>query len=74
MSASALESLTRREREVLDRMALGLSNTAIASELVLAQCTVEDKVASIFRRLGIQVDPAVNRRVLAVRARLLQES
>jgi serine/threonine-protein kinase len=54
-------------------MALGLSNTAIAHDLVLAECTVEDHVASIFRRLGIHVDPAVNRRVLAVRARLLHE-
>jgi hypothetical protein len=34
---------------------------------------VEGHVASIFRRLGIRVDPAINRRVLAVRARLLHE-
>jgi DNA-binding NarL/FixJ family response regulator len=73
MSTRAAESLTRREREVLDRMALGLSNTAIAHDLVLAECTVEGHVASIFRRLGIRVDPAINRRVLAVRARLLHE-
>jgi DNA-binding NarL/FixJ family response regulator len=73
MSATAAGPLTRRQREVLDRMALGLSNTAIASELVLAECTVEDHVASIFRRLGIHVDPAINRRVLAVRACLLHD-
>ncbi len=69
-AAGHLEELTPRERDVLDLMARGLSNQAIASELHLSIKTVEPLVRSIFGKLELQQDAASNRRVLAVLAYL----
>jgi DNA-binding NarL/FixJ family response regulator len=44
--------LTRRETEVLQLVAAGLSNREIASSLVLSEHTVHRHVANILRRLG----------------------
>ncbi|MDI1464495.1 response regulator transcription factor [Catellatospora sp. KI3] len=44
--------LSRREREVMDLIAGGLSNAAIATRLVLATKTVENHVNRIFAKLG----------------------
>lgn len=65
-----LSGLTPREREVLELMARGLSNRAICEELHLSVKTVEPAVSSIFGKLGLPVDRATNRRVLAVVAYL----
>lgn len=46
-----LEQLSPREREVLDRVALGRSNKAIASELGLATRTVEFHRARIMQKM-----------------------
>ena len=69
---ASVAALTDREREILGLMAQGLSNAAIAAGLHLSERTVESVSALLFRKLGIDPDPDVNRRVLAV-VRLLQE-
>lgn len=61
-----LAELSPRENDVLDLMAQGLSNTAIADRLCLSIKTVEPAISSIFRKLGLDDDPESNRRVMAV--------
>ncbi|HWD07019.1 MAG TPA: response regulator transcription factor [Amycolatopsis sp.] len=61
-----LAELTAREREVLDLMAQGRSNSAIATGLFLSAGSVEKYVTSIFTKLGLPPSEGDNRRVLAV--------
>jgi DNA-binding NarL/FixJ family response regulator len=61
-----LAALTPREREVLGRMAEGLSNAGIAAALVISDRAVEKHVANIFTKLGLPPSESDNRRVLAV--------
>jgi DNA-binding NarL/FixJ family response regulator len=61
-------TLTPREREVLELMAEGRSNQAIASQLVVTERAVEKHVTSIFGKLGLPVSGEDHRRVLAVLA------
>jgi DNA-binding NarL/FixJ family response regulator len=49
----ALAELTPRELEVLRLMARGLSNSQIASELVLGEATVKTHIARIFQKLDL---------------------
>ncbi|QGH69704.1 response regulator transcription factor [Pseudactinotalea sp. HY158] len=63
---AALERLTPREREVLEQMALGRSNSAIAAALFLSAGAVEKNISSIFAKLDLPTDDAAHRRVLAV--------
>lgn len=63
---SEMERLTPREREVLELMAEGRSNGAIAERLYLSYGAVEKNIASIFAKLGLETDAADHRRVLAV--------
>jgi DNA-binding NarL/FixJ family response regulator len=65
-----IESLTPREREVLELMAEGRSNAGIAARLVVTERAVEKHVTSIFGKLRLPAAPADHRRVLAVRAYL----
>ncbi|MEV1291696.1 response regulator transcription factor [Pseudonocardia sp. NPDC049635] len=65
-----LAALTAREHEVLDLMAQGLSNQAIADRLVLALVSVEKHIGSILTKLELPPGQAVHRRVLAVLAYL----
>ena len=51
--ARALESLSKRERQVMDQIVLGLSNKVIAINLGISARTVEAHRASIFRKLGV---------------------
>jgi DNA-binding NarL/FixJ family response regulator len=62
----ALEILTPREREVLQRLAEGLSNQAIADRLVITRRSAEKYVSSIFVKLGLPDTGGEHRRVLAV--------
>ena len=64
--SSPLEQLTEREREILALLAEGRSNSAIAARLQVSERTVESACAQIFRKLGLDPSPDVNRRVLAV--------
>jgi DNA-binding NarL/FixJ family response regulator len=63
-----LAELTRREREVLELMAEGLSNQGICRKLVLSPKTVETHVHAIFGKLDLPQEPDEHRRVLAVLA------
>jgi DNA-binding NarL/FixJ family response regulator len=61
-----LEHVTPREREVLELMAEGRSNHAIAEQLVVTERAVEKHVTSIFGKLNLPPAPEDHRRVLAV--------
>ena len=64
-TASPLDALSNRERQVLRLMASGSSNGAIATELYVTSKTVEHHTRSIFTKLGLSNDNG-HRRVLAV--------
>jgi DNA-binding NarL/FixJ family response regulator len=61
-----LTRLTEREREALALIAGGHSNRAIAERLGISTKTLEGMSGTIFSKLGLEDDPDVNRRVLAV--------
>jgi DNA-binding NarL/FixJ family response regulator len=61
-----LAELTPRERDVLELMAEGRSNGAIAASLVVTERAVEKHVTSIFGKLGLTPAAEDHRRVLAV--------
>jgi DNA-binding NarL/FixJ family response regulator/class 3 adenylate cyclase len=65
-----LQLLTPREREVLELMAEGRSNQAIADQLFVTLRAVEKHVTSIFSKLNLPASTADHRRVLAVLAML----
>ena len=58
--------LSERERGVLELMALGLTNAAIANRLVVSERTVEAHVRHILTKLDITDSGDGHRRVLAV--------
>jgi len=60
----ALHELTPREREVLEMMARGLDNSAIAAQLQISEKTVRNHVSIIFNKLGFN-----NRAQAVARAR-----
>jgi DNA-binding NarL/FixJ family response regulator len=62
----SVDSLTPRERQVLQLMAEGRANTAISAALHLSAGAVEKNVTSIFTKLGLAPSPDDHRRVLAV--------
>ncbi len=66
--ADQLNRLSGREREVLQLMAQGLSNRAIADRLVIDVKTVETHIARIMTKLDLHQTPDEHRRVLAVLA------
>lgn len=59
-------TLTEREREALALIAEGRSNRSIADRLGITTKTLEGMSGTIFSKLGLEEDPDVNRRVLAV--------
>lgn len=63
-----LATLTPREREVLQLMAEGRTNTAIAEALFIGVGAVEKNVTSIFAKLALEDSGTDHRRVLAVLA------
>jgi len=63
-----LASLTPREREVLQLMAEGRTNAAIAESLFIGVGAVEKNVTSIFGKLTLEDSGIDHRRVLAVLA------
>ncbi len=67
-STSPLPGLTEREREVLEAMATGQNNAAIARSLHMSERAVEKHVGSVFLKLGLTEDEQASRRVKAVLA------
>ena len=63
-----LLELTPREREVLELMAEGRSNQAIAERMFVTLRAVEKHVTSIFTKLSLPATAEDHRRVLAVLA------
>jgi DNA-binding NarL/FixJ family response regulator len=61
-----IDSLTSREREVLELMAEGRSNQGIAELLVVTVSAVERHVTRIFAKLALPPEAQDHRRVLAV--------
>ena len=68
LAQSPLQRLTGREREVLQEMAEGKNNAAIAEALFLTERAVEKHINSLFHKLSLSAEPAVHRRVMAVLA------
>ena len=66
MAHSPLAQLTEREREVLEQMAQGKNNSAIAKGLFLTERAVEKHINSLFHKLGLTEETEVHRRVMAV--------
>ncbi|SFM90857.1 two component transcriptional regulator, LuxR family [Pseudonocardia ammonioxydans] len=63
-----LAELSPREREVLELMAQGRTNTAIGRLMVITQGAVEKHISSIFTKLGLPPSSDDHRRVMAVLA------
>jgi DNA-binding NarL/FixJ family response regulator len=61
-----VESLTAREREVLDLMAAGHSNRSIAQRMVITERAVEKHASAIFAKFDLPSAENDNRRVKAV--------
>ncbi|GAA2334667.1 response regulator transcription factor [Streptomyces cuspidosporus] len=61
-----LGRLTPRERDVLDAMAQGHANTAIAERLHVSRSAVEKHINAIFDKLELPASSGYSRRVLAV--------
>jgi DNA-binding NarL/FixJ family response regulator len=63
---SKLDRLTPREHEVLEHVAEGKTNAAIARDLYLSERAVEKHINSIFTKLDLSFEEDVNKRVRAV--------
>jgi DNA-binding NarL/FixJ family response regulator len=63
---SPLAQLSAREREVLELVATGLTNTGIARRLYLSERTVEAHVRHVLMKLDLPEGEEGHRRVLAV--------
>ena len=50
---TACRDLTRREREVMELIAAGLSNRQIADSLVVSQKTVKNHICRIYQSIGV---------------------
>lgn len=61
-----LDRLTPRETDVLRLMAQGLSNTAVAEQLVVSHGAVEKHIGNIFAKLDLSPTAEEHRRVRAV--------
>jgi DNA-binding NarL/FixJ family response regulator len=63
--STPLDDLTPREREVLQQLAEGKNNAAIAGSLSLSERAVEKHINAIFSKLDLSEEPQIHRRVKA---------
>jgi DNA-binding NarL/FixJ family response regulator len=61
-----LETLTPREKNVLELMAQGLTNARISEHLHISQSSAEKHINAIFDKLGLTGSSGMSRRVMAV--------
>lgn len=61
-----LSRLTPRERTVLEALAQGHTNAAVAQELHISLSAVEKNLNTVFDELGLAHTTGYNRRILAV--------
>ncbi|MET9227267.1 response regulator transcription factor [Lentzea sp. NPDC003310] len=61
-----LDTLTAREKEVLELMAQGLTNARISAQLHISQSSAEKHINAIFDKLGLSGSSGLSRRVMAV--------
>ncbi len=66
LASSRLRELNERELEVLNQMAQGKTNPAIAETLSLSNSAIEKHINAIFSKLGLSQEAQVHRRVAAV--------
>jgi DNA-binding NarL/FixJ family response regulator len=71
--AGRLDALSPRERSVLELVAEGRTNKAIAEKLVITQGAVQKHISAIFTKLGLPAGDNDDRRILAVLAYMLAE-
>ena len=67
-----LDELTEREREVLELMGEGLTNSAISQRLFISEGGVEKHPQRLFAKLGLSTGASIHRRVSAVLTLLRQ--
>jgi DNA-binding NarL/FixJ family response regulator len=65
---SPLSGLTERELQVLQEMATGKNNAAIARALFLSERAIEKHINALFQKLQLTDEGDTNRRVMAVLA------
>lgn len=65
-ATSRVDLLTRRERAVLEKVALGQGDAAISAQIGLPLDEVTSLIAGTFDKLGLVPTPYLSRRVLAV--------
>jgi DNA-binding NarL/FixJ family response regulator len=53
-TATAIDTLTERELEILCLIATGLSNAELAQRLILSETTVKTHVSNVLRKLGVR--------------------
>lgn len=70
ISTPAIEGLTRRETQVLERILLGKTNRQIARELNLAEKTIKAHVTAAFKILGVTNRTQAALRYASVRGNL----
>jgi DNA-binding NarL/FixJ family response regulator len=70
---STVARLAPRQQEVLELIAQGYNNTAIAQRLTLAEKSVETYINAIYQGLGLSGEPEIHARVKATLA-YLEES
>ncbi len=63
---SPIDHLTPRELDVLEQIAQGKNNAAVAAELGLSTRAVEKHINSLFPKLGLSEEHLLHRRVKAV--------
>lgn len=67
-AGSGIDQLSTKEMQVLEKIAQGLNNKAIAEEMFIGERTVEKHISAIFVKLNLSTgqDQATHRRVQAV--------